>query len=146
MFRFIRISPILRIIDLYKDYPCMKLIKSKSNSRFFNFTGINIKEIKNSYQNFDPKKTFSKDNIKTNLLMKNADFFAKYTCDDINASIHLSKFVSNLKHADIVPTHKNNSKVPKENYRPISFSVNISKIYKRCVYAIQQQDISKKIF
>ena len=90
MSRFIRISPILRIIDLYKDYPCVKSIKAKSNSRFFNFTEISIKDIKNLYQNLDPKKTFSKDDIKTNLLMKNADFFAKYTLDDINASIHLS--------------------------------------------------------
>ena len=48
-------DPILRIIDKYKYHPCIKLIKAKNNSRFSNFIQINIKEIKNSYQNLDPK-------------------------------------------------------------------------------------------
>ena len=48
----------------------------------------------------DPKKTAQKDDIKTGLLKKNVDFFAKYTCDDINDS------VIQLKQADIAPAHK----------------------------------------
>ena len=40
------------------------------------------------------------------LLKKNADFFTKYTCDEINDSIRSSKFPNELKQADIVPAHK----------------------------------------
>ena len=40
----------------------------------------------------------------------------------------------NLKEADIVPVHKNKSKLSKENYRPISILRNISKVYERCLY------------
>ena len=77
---------------------------------------------------------FQKDDIKTNLLRKNAGFFAKYAHDDINASIRSSKFLNALKHADIVPVHKKKSKLSKKNYRPISILPNIYKIYERCLY------------
>ena len=51
-----------------------------------------------------------KDYIKTNLLRKNTDFFAKYTRDDFNASICSSKFPNEVKHPDIVPAYKKNWK------------------------------------
>ena len=45
--------------------------------------------------------------MNTNIIRKNAAFFANYTCDDINASIRCSKFHNELKEADIVvPAHK----------------------------------------
>ena len=37
---------------------------------------------------------------------KNVDFLAKYTYDDINDTIHSSKFPNELKQADIIPAHK----------------------------------------
>ena len=41
-----------------------------------------------------------------NILKKNAAFFVKYICDDINTLIRSSKFHNQLKEADIVPVHK----------------------------------------
>ena len=41
-------DPILRITDKYRDDSSIKLIKTKSNSRAFNFIQINIEEIKKS--------------------------------------------------------------------------------------------------
>ena len=72
--------------------------------------------------------------MSTNILKKNAAFFAKYICDDINTLIRSSKFHNELKEADIVPVHKKKSKFSKENYRPISILPNISKVYERCLY------------
>ena len=72
--------------------------------------------------------------MSTKVLKQNAAFFAKYSCDDINASIRSSKFHNELKEADIVPVHKKKSKLSKENYRPISILPNISKVYERCLY------------
>ena len=54
----------------------------------------------------DPKKSAQKDDIKTNLLKKNVDFFAKNTCGDINDSIRSSKFPNELKQVEIVPAHE----------------------------------------
>ena len=126
-------DPILKIIDKYKDHPSIKLIKAKNNSQFYKFSEIAIEEVKKSFQNLDPKKATQKDDIKTNLLKKNVDFFAKYTCDDINDSLRSSKFPNELKQADIVPAQKK-SNLSKQNYRPISILPNVSKIYERCFY------------
>ena len=38
--------------------------------------------------------------------MENGGFFPKYTFDDINHSIRLSKFPKNLKQAEIIPAHQ----------------------------------------
>ena len=79
-------DPILKILDKYKDHPSIKLIKAKNNSQDFKFRQIDIEEVKKSFQSLDHKKATQKNDIKTNLLNKNVDFFAKYTCDDINDS------------------------------------------------------------
>ena len=39
-----------------------------------------------------------------------------------------------MKEANIVPVHKSKSKFSKENYRPISILLNISKVYERFLY------------
>ena len=74
-----------------------KLIKAKNNSQVFKFSQIYIEEVKKSFQSLDPKKAAQKDDVETSLLKKNVDFFAKYTCDDINDSIRSSKFPNELK-------------------------------------------------
>ena len=76
--------PILKILDKYKHHPSIKLIKAKNSSKVFKFPQIDIEEVKKTFQSLDPKKPAQKDDIKTNLLKKNVDFFAKYTCDDLN--------------------------------------------------------------
>ena len=96
---------ILKILDKYKDHLSIKLIKITLH--VFKFHQIDIEEVKKTFQSLDPKKATQKNDIKTNLLKKNVEFFAKYTCDDINDSVHSSKFPNKLKQADIVPAHKN---------------------------------------
>ena len=50
----------------------------------------------------------------------NADFFEKYICRDINASIYFSKFSSELKRRNIGPAYKTKSKLLKEDYMGIT--------------------------
>ena len=99
-------DPILKILDKYKIHPSIKLIKAKNNSQVFKFSQTDIEEVKKSFQSLDPKKAAQKDDIKTSLLKKNIDFFAKYTYDDINVSIRSLKFPNELKQTDIVLAHK----------------------------------------
>ena len=82
------------------------MIKAKNSSKVFKFRQTDIEEVKKAFQSLEPKKAALKDDIKTNLIKKNVDFFAKYTCDDINDSIRSSKFPNELKQVDIVPAHK----------------------------------------
>ena len=73
-----------------------------------------IDEIKKSTENLDPKKASQKSVMNTNIIRKNAAFFAKYTCDDINASMRSSKFHNELKERDIATLHKKKSKLSKK--------------------------------
>ena len=99
-------DPILKILGKYKNHPSIKFIKAKNNSQVFKFSQIDIEEVKKSFQSLDRKKAAQKDDTKTNLLKKNIDYFAKYTCDNINDSLRSSKFPNELKQPDIVPAHK----------------------------------------
>ena len=100
------------------------MIKTKNKSKTFRFRETNNDEIKKFIEKLDPKKATQKSDMSTNKMqkkikLKNAAFFAKCICDDINTSIRYSKFHNELKEADIVPVHKKKSKVSKENYRDL---------------------------
>ena len=138
-------DPLLRIIKKYQNHPSIKLIKAKNKSKTFRFRETNTNEIKKFIKNLDAKKASQNSDMSTKFLKQNAAFFAKYSCDDINASILSSKFHNELKEADIVPVHKKKSKLSKENYRPISILPNISKVYERCLYD-QMSNFFKDIF
>ena len=117
-------DPIFKILDKYKEHRSIKLIKAKNGSKVFKFRQIDIGEVKKTFQSLDPKKAAQKDDIKTNLLKKNVDFFAKYTCDDINDSICSSKFPNDLKQADIVPAHKKSQSFLRKTIDlPVSFQM-----------------------
>ena len=45
-----------------------------------------------------------------------------------------SVFPDSLKQVDIKPVYKEDSRNEKENYRPVSISPKLSKIYERCIY------------
>ena len=89
-------DPILKIFGKYENHASIKLIKAKNNSQVFKLSQIDMEEVKKSFQSLDRKKTAQKDDIKTNLLKKDIESFAKYTCGKISDSIHSSKFPKEL--------------------------------------------------
>ena len=64
----------------------------------------------------------------------NSDIFSNLIYKHFNHCIDKGEFLSDLKHADIVPVYRKNSKCEKENYRPVSILSNLSKIYERLMY------------
>ena len=68
----------------------------KSKSQTFRFKETDTDEIKNFIQNIYSKKHLKTD-MNAKILRKNSAFCAKYSCDDINVSIHSSKFHFGLK-------------------------------------------------
>ena len=113
------------------DHPSIRLIKSRNNSlsKNFVFKPVTFEEINKLLANLDPKKTSQENDIHTNILKENSKPFAKYVYKDINNLFLNSKLPSQLKEADVIPIyiHINNSKLPKENYRPVSILPNTSK-------------------
>ena len=54
-------DPILKILDMYKDHPSIKLIKAKNSSKVFKFRQIDIEEVKKVFQSLDPQKSRTKE-------------------------------------------------------------------------------------
>ena len=48
--------------------------------------------------------------------------------------IDTDAYPEQLKWVDVKPAHKKGSRTDKENHRPISIILNISKIYERCLF------------
>ena len=120
-------DPHFRIIGKYQNHLSTKLIKSKNKTQTLKFRDTNFDEIKKSIENLDPKKASQKSDMNTNIIRKNVMV--------IRVMISMLLCIHNeLKEADIVPVHKKKSKLPKENYRPISILPNISKVYERYLY------------
>ena len=80
-------NPVSSIIKKYQNHPSIKLIKIKNKSKTFRFKETNTDEIKKFIKKLDPKKASQKSDMSTNIFFKNAAFFVKYICDDINTSI-----------------------------------------------------------
>ena len=97
-----------------------------SNNSFEFVNKLNLlKEI----NKLDGKKTYQEHDIPVKLIMSNKDLFSHFIYYNFSNSCYSSNFPSNLKAADILPTHKKNC-----DYRPISIPPTLSKIYERCMY------------
>ena len=92
----------------------------------FSFTLVSLEEVKRSIESLELKKVAHKEDIHTNILEQNSDFFMVHVEKDINVSISALKFPYDLKEAHIILSN--------EMYRPISVHLNISKVYERCLY------------
>ena len=107
---------------------------AKSNSRDFNLIQINIKEVKKSYQNLDPKRSFEKMILKPVCLEKMPTFLLII----LIFQFVLQNFPANQDIQTLYQLIEGSQKLSKENYGPIKFMKDI--------YSIKQQHISKKPF
>ena len=83
----------LKRTNEYRDHPSIKFINTKNNSQIFRFRQQSPQIVSKPWS----EKCLLKNDIKINLLRKNAEFFAKYTCSDINDSICCSEILNELK-------------------------------------------------
>ena len=70
----------------------------------------------------------------TKIIKLNSNIFSNLIYKQFNYCIDNGEFPNDLKHADIVPVYKKNSKCEKENYRHVSTLSNLSKIYEKLMY------------
>ena len=53
---------------------------------------------------------------------------------EFHKSLKLSRYSHSMKLANITPVFKKNDQTEKSNYRPVSRLLNLSKVFKRCIY------------
>ena len=106
----------------------------KERDLHFSFYFVNKPHISKEVNKLDRKKACQEHDILVKLIKSNKDLFLQFIYHNFNNPLFSSNFSSNLKTADILPTHKKKYKSDIENYRLISIPSMLSKIYERCIY------------
>ena len=97
-------------------------------------------------QDLNTKKSCRTSDTPTKTIILNSDIFSNLIYKHFNYCIDKSEFPNDLKHADIVPIYKKNSKCEKENYRPVSILSNLSKIYEKLMYNLLYEYFNNILF
>lgn len=105
--------------------------RTMSNSLFL--APVTKNEIENIILTLKNSQSAGYDQISNFLLKKIAYIISIPLTHVINLSINKGIFPQALKHADIVPIHKNESAEVIENYRPISLLSSFSKVFEHVI-------------
>ena len=130
-------DPISKAIAKYENHPSILRIKNymKEKDLNFSFEFVDKPKISKEINKLDGKKACQEHNIPVKLIKSNKNLFSHFIYHNFNNSLFKSNFPSNLKAADILPTHEKKDKSDIENYRPIIIFPTLSKIYERCMYS-----------
>ena len=74
------------------------------------------------------------EDILSKIIKLNKGLIVKFIAENFICCTENCKFSSELKHADVVPIHKNKDKNDKSNYRPVSIISDYSKMYENLIY------------
>ena len=119
----------------YKNYPSIVKINQKMmGCEAFDFLHVTRNDIKDVILNLDDKKTIQEKSIPPKLLKQNCEICVDFFFTNINHCLSEGVFPDNLKYADIIPVFKKGDQLIKDNYRPISISPTISKVYEKIIY------------
>ena len=64
----------------------------------------------------------------------------------INLSFKNGWFPDDLKLEEVIPIFKKNDDLDKENYRPVSVSFNVSKVFERIIYSQIDRFMQDKLY
>ena len=112
-------------------------------------TEVTRQDIEKEIFDLETKKASQISNILTMIIKENIDVFADILSTSITSSIKSSLLPSCLKFADVTPLHKKGRKDAKQNYRPVSLVLTVSKIYKRSMFkqkSLSFEDIFSESF
>ena len=128
-------DPILKSIKKYEYHPSILKIKhSTPPDTYFSFSHTNSDAVLNEIQSLSNSTACPTSTIPPKIMKENIDIFSIKLCNDVNIAIDNAIFPTNCKLADITPAHKQNDKLEKNNYRPVSVLSAISKIFERKLY------------
>ena len=84
--------------------------------------------------NLDTSKAAQQSDIPTKIIKDNKDLFSYFISGSFDKTVNKGVFSDELKHANIKPIYKKETRSEKENYRPVSILPNLLKIFERCMH------------
>ena len=128
----------------FENHPSIQAIVNQNLNSCFNFTEVDATYVTKLLSKINVKKSTGYDNISPRLLKMSSSKIAEPLTDLINMSIKTNIFPDALKQAEVSPLFKKHDNMNKENFRPVSILVCISKIFER-VYSEQMMDFFNSI-
>ena len=129
------IDPILKAIKKYAKHPSiLKINETMGQESIFSFQPTISESIIYEIFSLNTSIATPKDSIPIKILKDNYDIWGYKLVIDFNNSIKNGTFPNNQKYADVSPIFKNEDKLDKSNYRPVSILVALSKIFERLLY------------
>lgn len=115
--------------SVYMDPSCKDTSKKSQNLGIFNFKEIDDSDVINSIKKLKPKKSTGPDCIPSYIYKGCMNSLVKPLVHIFNLAIQQNQFPDSFKKSIISPIHKSGCKKDIENYRPISLSNCLSKIF-----------------
>ena len=123
---------LINIINKYSKHPSIMRIKSHiSNENSFSFDYTCEDEVAKVISKLDIKKAIGYDGIPVKILKISVSLLTPIVTLMINHCIDKCAFPHALKLAEVSSIYKKSDKLCKENYRPISVLVIVSKVYEK---------------
>ena len=98
----------------------LKIKKAKGSSDCFSFKLVAIEDLYKQLLALDALNATQSNEMATKIIKNNSDIFSKFFEANLNSTIETSTFPEQLKHGDVKPVFKKDTRTDKKNYRPIS--------------------------
>ena len=100
----------------------------------FEFSDITEDKVYSEINALDIKKACMQNDIPAKILMGTNDIVSGYLSSLYNSCKNTQNYPSSIKAADVTPIHKAKERALRKNYRPISLTPIISKLFERNMY------------
>ena len=117
----------------FKDHASIKKIEISYPGivpNTFKFTFVSSEDVKKEIMNLNVKKSSSSKAI----LKQSVHIYLPFLTNCINHSFVANKFPDELKQSEVILLYKKLDPLKKENYRPVSLSPHVSKVFERIIY------------
>jgi hypothetical protein len=116
----------------YENHPSIIMIKNHfQNAPIFNFAPTNENEVRKFISKLDIKKAVGYDYISPKIIKLSCEHICPVITQLVNHCLQKHVFPHDLKLAEVSAIYKKNDKLNKENYRPISILVILSKVFEK---------------
>ena len=123
------------IIDKYENHPSIKKINENVRVEHnFSFKDMTSQDLEKEISKLDTKKASLEDDFPTTILIRTSDIVSGHLSKFFNSAKDDHNYPMSLKIANVIPIHKKEEKTLMKNYRPVSLTPIISKIFERNMY------------
>ena len=124
------------ILEKFIFHPSIdKIRKTYESHRKFSFQQVTEEHVRQVILSIDGAKATPVGDIPADMLKVTLNTHLSIITKIINLSLENRCFPDNLKLAEVSPIFKKNDGLDKENYRPVSVSFNVSKVFERIIYS-----------